>query len=131
MKNFRRFLKEQHGPETVDISNLLGALRLAGIDAGERDSLTPFVASKGIMGLSIAANKVQDVLRAYGFLMGDPFQVQHQTDKMVQMHFPVYGIEDETRKIGDLMLNGQINPIDKTTMRFRAEFKFPPTDILF
>lgn len=133
MKNFRRFLKEQQqpgAPEKVDISNLLGALRLAGINAGERDSLTPFVASKGIMGLSTAANKIQDVLHAHGYLMGEPSDVEHQTDKVVRMTFPLYAVNDETRQVGNLMVNGEISPVDKTTMKFRADFKFSQ-DYLF
>lgn len=133
MKSFRHYLKESSepgAPQTVDLSNLLGALRLAGIDAGERDSLTPFVASKGIMGLSTAANKIQDVLRAYGYLMGNPSDVVHQTDKMVRMTFPLYSVNDETRKIGDLLVNGELSPVDKTTMKFRADFKFSQ-DYLF
>lgn len=129
MKTFRSFLKESSDPgavQKVDMSNLLGALRLAGINAGERDTLDPFITSKGIMGLSTAANKVQDVLRAHGYLMGEPLDVQHDTDRVIRMRFPLFGVDDETKRIGEIIVNGNINPIDKTTMSFRAELQFPP-----
>jgi hypothetical protein len=126
MKRFQQFLTEQHpASNTIDLSSIYGALRLAGIHAGERDSLEPFVSSRSMMGIHSAAQKVQDVLRGNNLILRDPYDVNREGNKAVHVKFHIYHLMDETRRIGQLSLIGEINPIDKGTMAFRAHLDIP------
>lgn len=128
MKPFRQFLTER-APEsssnTIDLSSIYGALRLAGIHAGDRDSLDPFVASRSMMGIHGASQKAHDVLRQHGLLIRNPHDVGRQGDRTVHVTYHVYHVMDETRRIGNMTLVGEINPVDKGTMAFRAHLDVP------
>lgn len=129
MKRFQQFLTEHRpaptSPQTIDLSSIYGALRLAGIHAGERDSLDPFVASRSMMGVYGATQKIQDVLRQHGIIIRDPHEVGRDGDRVVRVQYHVYHQMDETRRIGRMSLIGEINPVDKGTMSFRAHLEFP------
>lgn len=132
MKTFQQFLTETTDTSSlyppVDMSNLLGALRLAGIHAGDRDSLDPFLASRSMMALHTASKKTQDVLGNYGMLMRTPTQVQRTNVQMIEMKYKLYHQTDETRCIGEMTLVGELSPVDKNTLSFRAHFAFPSAD---
>jgi len=130
MKRFLRYLTEQQQPSENKLSHLLGELRLAGIHAGDRDSRSPYIATRSMMALSGAAQRIQGVLLPYGLYIGEPHVVVREQADHVRMQFHVYGTNDETRRIGNLDVLGEVNPIDKGTMQFRADLKFAP-DFLF
>lgn len=104
---------------------LLGALRLAGINAGERDTTNPFMASRSMMGIHSAVSRIQPILRQHGLLLRDPLDVSRPDPRQVVAKFPLYHIVDESRRVGMLIVTGEINPVDKGTMSFRANFDVP------
>lgn len=130
MKKFLHYLTEQQRPHETKLPRLLGELRLAGIHAGDRDSRSPFVATRSMMALSGAAQRIQGVLLPYGLFIGEPHVVVREEADHVRMKFHVYSTDDDTRRIGNLDVLGEVNPIDKGTMQFRADLKFAP-DFLF
>lgn len=129
MKSFRQYLTEDGPASTtglVDLSQLLGALRLAGIHAGDRDSLTPYVTSRGMMGLHGATERIASVLRQYGLLVHTPTSVTRPSADHVQMTYDLYPVSDETRRIGTLVVVGEINPVDRGTVSYRVRLGLPP-----
>lgn len=132
MKSFQQYLTETTDTPLyphVEISNLLGALRLAGIHAGDRDALDPYLASRGMMALHGASKKIQTVLGNYGLLMHTPTRVTRPAQQMIEMSYKLYHQTDETRCIGELRVVGELSPIDKNTMSFRAQLAFPSKDV--
>lgn len=129
MKTFQQFLTETTDSSplypSVDLSNLLGALRLAGIHAGDRDSLDPFLASRSMIALHGASKRIQQVLGNYGLLMRTPTQVARTSPERIEMRYDVYHQVDETRRIGEMIVLGELSPIDKNTLAFRVHFTAP------
>lgn len=140
MKKFAQFLAEQiplsatgvgvstymHDDKDTKLARILGELRLAGIHAGNRDSQQPYTATRSMMALSGAAQRIQGVLMPHGLFIGQPHFVVRESADRVRMKFHVYGTNDETRRLGELEVLGEVNPVDRGLMSFRADLKFPP-----
>lgn len=126
MKPFRQYLAES-ATSAIDIPSLLGELRLAGIHAGDRDAAQPFRATRSMMGLHAALQRVEGVLRARGLLLGPPESVERQGG-LIEVRCSLYQTTDESRRMGKLRLLAEISLVDRGTVSFRALLAFPKDD---
>lgn len=140
MKRFSQFLTEQiplsatgvpmgtamHDSKDMHLSRILGELRMAGIHAGDRDSQQPYTATRSMMALSGAAQRIQGVLMPHGLFIGQPHFVVRENADQVRMKFHIYETKDESRRVGELDVLGEVDPVNRGTMSFRADLKFPP-----
>lgn len=140
MKRFNQFLTEQiplsatgvpmgtymHDNKDSKLARILGELRLAGIHAGDRDSQLPYTATRSMMALSGAAQRIQGVLMPHGLFIGQPHFVVRESADHVRMKFHVYETKDESRRVGELDVLGEVDPVNRGTMSFRADLNFPP-----
>lgn len=125
MKSFQQYLIESTEPiGWIDIPAMFGELRLAGIHAGNRDALDPFRASRSMIGIRSALQRIETVLHHHGLLLGD-IQPVTRDGPQIEIQCALYQTLDETRRVGLLRVIGEINPIDKGTMSFRTQFNIP------
>lgn len=140
MKKFAQFLAEQiplsatgvpmgtymHDNKDSKLARILGELRLAGIHAGDRESQRPYTATRSMMALSGAAQRIQGVLMPHGFFIGQPHFVTRESADRVRMKFHIYETKDESRRVGELHVLGEVDPVNHGTMSFRADLNFSP-----
>lgn len=130
MKRFSQFLVENAHSSKINVEQIYGELRQAGIHAGNRLSESPLVATRGFAALNTAAHRIESILREHGILLHQLNNVDRPSPDHILMEYALCEVMDERKIIGTLRVRGNVSPIDKGTVQFHAEMTLPDTRIL-
>ena len=130
MKRFSSFLTESAESPSIDVNNIYGEFRQAGIHAGNRLCEQPLVATRGFAALNTAAHRIETILRNHGVILHELHSVERPKAEYIMMEYSLSHITDERKIIGTLNVKGKISPVDKGTVQFVAEVVLSESSIL-